>query len=122
MISKEIFSENLRRLMKRDNYNQPELAQKLGVTKAAVNYWVNGRSVPQVSIVQQLADIFCCSTDDLLKESHFDDILSGSPEERLLFIYRSLSSEGQQYLLQQASIAAAMYGKKDNPSTDTETG
>lgn len=121
MISKEIFSKNLRSLMRRDNLNQPELAQKLGVTKAAVNYWVNGRSVPQVSVVQQLADIFCCSTDDLLKETH-SDILAGSPEERLIFIYRSLSIEGQQYLLQQASIAAAMYGKKDNPTTNSETG
>lgn len=111
MISKEIFSKNLRSLMARDGLNQPELAAKLGVTKAAVNYWVNGRSVPQVSVVQQLADIFCCSTDDLLKESH-SDILSGSPEERLLYIFRSLSPEGQQYLLQQASIASAMFGGK----------
>ena len=121
MISKEIFSQNLRHLMQRDNINQPELAKKLGVTKAAVNYWVNGRSVPQVSVVQQLADIFCCSTDDLLKETH-PDILSGSPEERLLYIFRSLSLEGQQYLLQQASIAAAMFSGKDSSSSASAVG
>lgn len=121
MISKEIFSRNLRALMERDHLNQPELAAKLGVTKAAVNYWVNGRSVPQVSVVQLLADIFCCSTDDLLKETH-PGVLAGSPEERLLIIFRSLSSEGQQYLLQQASIASAMFGEKGQADSSAKSG
>lgn len=118
MISKEIFSKNLRRFLERENMNQVELAEHLGVTKAAVNYWVRGRSVPQVAVVQAMADLFSCSTDELLKEWS-GDLPSGSPEERLIFIFRQLSEEGKKYLLQQASIAAAMYGKKDSPATNS---
>ena len=109
MISKEIFSKNLRSLMARDRINQVDLAKWLGVTKAAVNFWYNGRSVPQVSVIQQMATIFCCSVDDLLNPDY--DLVTGSLEERLLFVFRSLSEEGQKYLLQQASIASAMFGK-----------
>ena len=110
LVSKEVFSKNLKQLMARDNLSQVDLAKRLGVTKAAVSYWYNGRSVPQVSVIQQMAAIFCCSTDDLLNPDY--DLASGSLEERLLFIFRSLSEEGQKYLLQQAGIASAMYGKK----------
>ena len=120
MISKEVFSSNLRKYMSRDNLNQVELAKNLGVTKAAVNYWVNGRSIPQVSVIQHMAELFCCSTDDLIKEG-VGDLPSGSTEERLLFIFRQLSDDGQKYLLQQASIAAALYGKKEQNHPDADS-
>lgn len=114
MVSKEIFSRNLRGFMARDRLTQVDLAKRLGVTKAAVNYWYNGRSVPQISIIQQLASIFCCSTDDLLNPDY--NLTVGSPEERLLILFRNLSDEGQKYLLQQASIASTMFGKKPEDS------
>lgn len=116
MVSKEVFSSNLRKLMARDRINQVDLAKRLGVTKAAVNYWYNGRSVPQVSVIQQMASMFCCSTDDLLNPEY--DLAAGSLEERLLFIFRNLSDEGQKYLMQQASIASAMYGKEQEDHSD----
>lgn len=118
MLSREIFSRNLRDLMTRDRMSQVDLARALNVTKAAVNYWVNGRSIPQVTVVQKLADIFCCSTDDLLKE-RTNNMLMSSAEDRLLSIFRSLSPDGQKYLLQQAHIASQMFTKK-NSSTENE--
>lgn len=121
MLSREIFSRNLRDLMARDRLNQVDLARALGVTKAAVNYWVNGRSIPQVTVVQKLADLFCCSTDDLLKE-RTNDILISSAEERLLSVFRSLSADGQRYLLQQAHIASQMFGKKNSSTQDEHIG
>ena len=121
MLSKEVFSSNLRFLMSRDQITQVDLARRLGVTKAAVNYWYNGRSIPQVSVVQQMATIFCCSTDDLLKPSP-EPLPSGSPEERLLTIFRGLSDEGKSYLLQQASIASAMFEKKDHLVSSSKIG
>ncbi len=121
MISKDVFSSNLRSLMDRDHLSQVDLAQKLGVTKAAVNYWYNGRSIPQVTVVQRLAAIFSCSTDELLKP-HEEPLLSGSPEERLLSIFRGLSEDGKVYLLQQASIASVMFEKKDDNISSSKIG
>ena len=111
MLSRELFSRNLRDLMARDRMNQVDLARSLGVTKAAVNYWVNGRSIPQVTIVQQMAELFCCSTDDLLKERKDNTLLSSS-EDRLLTSYRSLSPRGQQLLMDRAEELKVLYGKK----------
>ena len=121
MLSREVFARNLRDLMARDRMNQVDLARALGVTKAAVNYWVNGRSIPQVTVVQKLADLFCCSTDDLLK-ARAGDVLMSSAEERLLYIFHSLSDEGQRYLLQQAHIASQMFGKKNSSASDEHIG
>jgi len=121
MLSREVFARNLRDLMARDRMNQVDLARALGVTKAAANYWYNGRSIPQVTIVQKMADLFCCSTDDLLKERTSDILLSTS-EDRLLGIFRSLSPEGQKYLLQQAHIASQMFAKKNSPAEDEYIG
>ena len=119
MLSKEVFSRNLRNLMNRDKMNQVQLAETLGVTKAAVNYWYNGRSIPQVTVLQRMAKIFCCTTDDLLKDNN-EEFYFGSSEDRLLSIYRSLSDEGQAYLLQQAHIASQMFSKKDSPSANEQ--
>ena len=121
MLSRELFSRNLRDLMARDRMNQVDLARALGVTKAAVNYWCNGRSIPQVTVVQKMADLFCCSTDDLLKERTSEMLLS-STEDRLLSVFRSLSGEGQRYLIQQAHIASQMFGKKNSAAPDEHIG
>lgn len=114
MDSKEIFSSNLRKLMARDRVTQVDLARRLKVTKTSVSYWYNGRSMPKLPVIKELADIFCCTTDDLLNPDY--DLITGSPEERLLHIYRNLTDEGQHYLLQQAGIAANMFGKKQQDS------
>ena len=121
MLSRELFSRNLRDFMARDRMNQVDLARALGVTKAAVNYWVNGRSIPQVTVVQKMADLFSCSTDDLLKE-HTNEMLLSSSEDLLLSIFRSLSGEGQRYLLQQAHIASQMFAKKNSSAADEYIG
>lgn len=121
MLSRELFSRNLRDLMARDRMNQVDLARALGVTKAAVNYWVNGRSIPKVTVVQKMADLFSCSTDDLLKERK-NDIFLSSAEDRLLMIFRSLSGEGQRYMLQQAHIASQMFGEKNSAAPDEHIG
>jgi transcriptional regulator with XRE-family HTH domain len=110
MVSKELFSSNLRKFMARDKMSQVDLASRLNVTKAAVSYWYNGRSVPQVSVVQEMANIFSCSVDDLLNTPV--DLVPGTAEERLVHIFRNLSPEGQSYLLQQASIASTMFGEQ----------
>lgn len=119
MLSKEIFSRNLRNFMNRENMTQVDLARRLDVTKAAVNYWYNGRSIPQVLVIQKMADIFSCSTDDLLKENSFIPV-SGSPEERLLHIFHNVSDEGRSYILQQAYIASQMFEKKDSVLNNQE--
>lgn len=52
----------------REHYGltQVQLAQRLGVTKSAVNAWETGTNSPSLSYVVKLARIFGVSTDYLL--------------------------------------------------------
>lgn len=45
---------------------QDALAEKLGVTAQAVSKWENDQSCPDITMLPKLADIFDCTTDELL--------------------------------------------------------
>lgn len=45
---------------------QDTLAEQLGITAQAVSKWENDQSCPDITMLPRLADIFGCSTDELL--------------------------------------------------------
>lgn len=47
-------------------YTQKQLAQKIGVTHAAISYWENGVNVPNVKDCWLLADALGISIDELV--------------------------------------------------------
>ena len=53
-------------LRKEQGLNQKELAQKLSVTDKAVSKWETGRGIPDVSILQPLANIFGVTVGEIL--------------------------------------------------------
>ena len=55
-------AENRKRL----GLTQDALAEKLGVTAQAVSKWENDQSCPDITTLPKLAEIFGCSTDELL--------------------------------------------------------
>ena len=48
--------------------SQEELAEKIGVSRQAVSKWETGESVPELSKIVMLADIFGVTTDWLLRD------------------------------------------------------
>ena len=48
------------------NYTQKQLAQKIGVTHAAISYWENGVNIPNVKDCWLLADALEITTDELV--------------------------------------------------------
>ncbi|MFD3545903.1 helix-turn-helix transcriptional regulator [Streptomyces sp. NPDC058655] len=57
--------------------SQSDLAARLGLTRAAVSAWVNGRAEPRDETKRALAEVF--GTDTALVENRTSDILRGRP-------------------------------------------
>ena len=62
----KIFSERLRELREQKKLSMNSLAQKIGVSDAAICKWENGTNEPKASYITLLADFFEVSTDYLL--------------------------------------------------------
>lgn len=59
-------SEKIRAFRKARGMTQEQLAEALGVTVGAVYKWESGRSIPEVELIVELADLFETSVDVLL--------------------------------------------------------
>lgn len=55
-------------LRKKKGWSQEELAEKTGVSRQAVSKWEGAQSVPDLSKILLLSEIFEVSTDYLLKD------------------------------------------------------
>ena len=59
-------SENIRSFRKQKKLTQEQLAEVLGVTTGAVYKWEAGLSIPDITLIVQMADFFDLSVDVLL--------------------------------------------------------
>ncbi len=59
-------SDNIRKFRKEHRLTQEQLAEVMGVTTGAVHKWESGLSVPDISLIVELADFFNTSVDVLL--------------------------------------------------------
>ena len=44
---------------------QSELAEKMGVNQSAVSQWETGATLPRAALLPALAEILCCTINDL---------------------------------------------------------
>lgn len=68
----EIFSTNLKEILDESGMTQAELADELGVTQAAVSKYLNGKIMPSVKVLANIAHIFEVDIYDIL---YFGDII-----------------------------------------------
>lgn len=66
MMNELHLSENIAGLRREKKITQEELADFLGVTKAAVSKWENGQTMPDILLLPQLAGFFGVTVDALL--------------------------------------------------------
>lgn len=82
MTNREAFAITLPKYMERAKMNQTDLANAVGVSKATVHCWVKGIAFPRVDVMQRVADVLGCETDDLtyVAKMHF----AGSDSQQIL--------------------------------------
>lgn len=49
-------------------WTQFQLAEHLGLSKGAIGMWETGERKPNIIMLKKLAQLFGCTTDDLLKD------------------------------------------------------
>ena len=64
------FGENLQYYRKREEITQEQLAEKMEVSRQTISKWEAGTSYPEMEKILQLCDLFSCSMDTLMRETH----------------------------------------------------
>lgn len=65
-----ICAERIKELRQEKNLSQSVLAQKIGVSQKAIDYWERGTNEPKATYIVRLADFFDVSTDYLLRREN----------------------------------------------------
>ena len=65
---KNIFAHNLQLLMRECNQKQADIAKVLGVSKATMSDYCNGKQMPRMDKLQRLADYFHTRVSSLIEE------------------------------------------------------
>lgn len=65
---REVFTENLNRLVKEREISNVELADSIGVTSAAVSLWRTGKGMPRMDKIDKICEFFGVGRDELLNE------------------------------------------------------
>ena len=79
---KTIIANNIIELRKSKKWTQIELAEKLNYSDKAVSKWERAESLPDVTVLKQIADVFLVSVDYLLTEEHNKADLNFSEKKR----------------------------------------
>ena len=81
---KSIIAENIVQLRKSGGMTQIELAEKLNYSDKAVSKWERGESVPDISVLKSIADLFGVTVDYLITADHDPDEIKidASAEEK----------------------------------------
>ena len=66
---KHVIAKNIVELRKANNLKQSELAEMLNYSDKAVSKWESGNSMPDISVLIKIGDIFGITLDDLVKEN-----------------------------------------------------
>ena len=67
---KRIIANNISELRKAVPMTQAELAERLNYSDKAISKWERGESIPDVSVLKEIADVFGVTVDYLLEEIH----------------------------------------------------
>ena len=70
---KAVIATNIVDLRRANNLTQAELAEKLNYSDKAVSKWERGESIPDVSVLKSIADLFSVKVDYLLVSEHNDE-------------------------------------------------
>ena len=117
--------DNLIKLLNEKNIPQNELYVHLGITTSTFSTWKKRNSDPPSKYIIRICEFLRVSPEELLSgkksESTMDEL--DEMEKKLIFDFRSLSPQGQDYIRQQMFMAREVYKKEqDLPQSNINVG
>lgn len=122
-MQKNIFRQNLIRLLSINGKSQAEVAKAIGVSPQTFNTLVHGIALPRMGKIQRLADYFNVYKSDLLDVYNEEDDEEGNltvVEREVLEFYRGLNEHGKEMVVEFIRMANSI-DKYKKPSQKTET-
>ena len=114
---RNLFADNLMRLMRENHEKQIDIARLLGVSKSTISAYCSGSQMPRMDKIEQLAHHFGVSRGALLGETPEAAPAASAPveeESAISPIFRALNERGQgelirygRYLVQQPEYKTA---------------
>ena len=112
MEHKEVFAKNLKKYMELNGKSRREMCAALGYSYFTFSDWVNGKKMPRMDKVEQLANYFGVLKSDLLEDKKETAPENGSglseAKKQLLALAENCSEEEAEKLLQMMKL---MLGK-----------
>lgn len=111
MEHKEVFAKNLKKYMELNGKSRREVCAALGYSYFTFSDWVNGKKMPRMDKVEQLANYFGVLKSDLIeekKETAPEDGLSDA-KKQLFALAENCSEEEAERFLQ---VFELILGKK----------
>ena len=68
MDNKNVFAQNLKNYMEKNNKSRRDISDALGISYYTVSDWVNGKKYPRMDKVEALANYFGILKSDLIEE------------------------------------------------------
>ncbi len=127
------FQDRIYELVSSSGKSQTTIAAEFGIAKQTLSAWITGQNSPRTPVISALAEYFHVSLAWLmgfdvprevppssvgLAEYVSERAPDPDPnEEYLISAYRSLSSHGQELLVDRAKELKLLYGKKSEGNT-----
>ncbi len=107
---KMAFGDVLRNLLGDIGLTQKELATKLNIAPSTLGNYIQNSREPDFETLKQIADHFNVSVDYLLEHPSAD--VDTVEEERLLCVYRAMTSEQREIFLEQGKTVIKVNSRK----------
>lgn len=87
---------NLEKLLKDRNISNAQFARWMGVSRAIVTFWVNGKRKPSYDSLLKICELLECSYEELLGEQSrtrlkIEHILDGMTEKQLKEVLKKIN-------------------------------
>lgn len=107
-----VFSNNLKKLRQQKRLTQEQVAEVLNVSAHTVSRWECNTTLPDVTILPKIAELYCVTMDDFFKKT---SVAYENYAQRLAAIYES-TREPQDFI--SADLEFKKIIKKGNVSTE----